>query len=420
MAIGNPVLLSSTNEISADGIRPISFSRQDQSSFNETLLQEIVDLAPEVLPIRDFYPAVTSVCSLGREIPLDLGERQGFIDNLLITNDGHLVIVETKLYRNPEAIREAVVQTLEYGMAVHKMTLLDLESRIRRGDQRGNRLSSDETIRGRATAMKDFSDDFEIALERYQRTGEILLLVVADGIRTSVERITHWMNDGSSAPIKFGLVELRFYELPDGKKVVVPRTLLKTKEISRHVVVVDIKNETATSALAVVVDELKTPSGSTLIKSRTVKSSAPPLTRESLLISIGAENKRIAEELLEQIESIGLDENTKSGGSLRYGITYPQDGGEFIPLFYISKGGVNTYFPKRMTELLGNDAITEFRTRLRQTAPFWTDEQMSDPYTIGRIVRYEQVKDKIKDIINVLENFKVRAINALENEAEAL
>lgn len=422
MAIGNPVLLSSTNEISADGIRPISFSRQDQSSFNETLLQEIVDLAPEILPIRDFYRAVTSVCSLGREIPLDLGgERQGFIDNLLITNDGHLVIVETKLYRNPEAIREAVVQTLEYGMAVHKMTLLDLEEQIRHGDPRGNRLSDKETIRERATAMKGFSDDFEIALERYQNTGEILLLVVADGIRRSVEQITKWMNEhGSSTPIKFGLVELRFYELPEGKKIVVPKTLLMTKVISRHVVTVEIKNETTANASHVVVDKFMTASGKAATKSRPAKNSAPPLTRESLLVSIGAENKRIAEELLEQIESIGLDENTKSGGSLRYGITYPQDGGEFIPLFYISKGGVNAYFPKRMTELLGNDAITEFRTRLRQAAPFWTDEQMSDPYAIGSIVRYEQVKDKIKDIIDVLKNFKVRAIDALENEAETL
>lgn len=420
MAIGNPVMLSGLDEIIVTDIRPISFSRQDQSSFKEDLLQEIVDKSPEVLPIRDFYPT-TSVCSLGREIPLDLGERQGFIDNLLATNDGHLVIVETKLYRNPEAVRDAVVQTLEYGMAVHKMTLLDLESRIRRGDQRGNRLKNEETIRSRAASMMGFSDDFEIALERYQRTGEILLLIVADGIRTSVERITQWMNDnGSSTPIKFGLVELRFYELPDGQKIVIPKTLLKTKEISRHVVVVDIQNETAANVSAVVVDKFLTTSGGAATKSRPVKSSAPPLTRESLFVSIGAENKRIAEELLEQIESIGLDENTKSGGSLRYGITNPQDEGEFIPLFYISKGGVNTYFPKRMTELLGNDAITEFRTRLRQTAPFWTDEQMSDPYTIGSIVRYEQVKDKIKDIIDVLENFKVQAINALENEAEAL
>jgi len=418
MAIGNPVLLSNTNEISAEGIRPISFSRQDQSSFNETLLQEIVDNAPEILPLRDFYPAITSVCSLGREIPLDLGERQGFIDNLLVTNDGHLVIVETKLYRNPEAVRDAVVQTLEYGMAVHKMSLLDLESRIRRGDKCGNRLLNEETIRSRAASMMGFSDDFEMALERYQRTGEILLLIVADGIRTSVERITQWMNEnGSSAPIKFGLIQLQFYELPEGKKIVIPKTLLMTKEISRHVVVVNIQNETAANASAVVVDEFKMPSGGAATKSRTVKSSAPSLTSEALIASLTVEGRPVAEELLRQIESIGLDQNTKSGWSLRYGITHPQDGGEFIPLIYLSKGGVNAYFPKRMTELLGEGAITEFRSRLRQAAPFWSDEQMSDPYTNGSIVRYEQIKDKAEDIIDVLEDFKVRAINAL-NEAE--
>ncbi len=419
MAIGNPVLLSSTNKISVEGIRPISFSRQDSSSFNETLLQEIVDLAPEVLPIRDFYPAVTSVCSLGREIPLDLGERQGFIDNLLVTNDGHLVIVETKLYRNPEAVREAVVQTLEYGMAVHKMTLLDLESRIRRGDVRGNRLSTEETIRSRAASMKGFSDDFEIALERYQRTGEILLLVVADGIRTSVERITHWMNDGSSAPVKFALVELRFYELPDGNKVVLPRTLLKTKEISRHVVVVDIQNQAAANVSATVSDEFKVPSGGTSIKSRPVKSSAPVLTKESLLPLIDPANRSLASELLEQIESIGLDANTKSGETLRYGITLPSDGGEFLPLFYLAKGGVYAYFPKRMQELLGSDALAEFRNRLSLLAPFWTDTQMKDRFSGGSVVRYEQIKDHVQKIIDVLEEFKVRTIDALNNDTDA-
>ncbi|MEJ1959918.1 MAG: hypothetical protein WDM70_11280 [Nitrosomonadales bacterium] len=417
MSIGNPVTYSGSDEITVTGIRPITFSRQDSSSFKEELLQDIVDKSPEVLPIRDFYPAITSVCSLGREIPLDLGERQGFIDNLLVTNDGHLVIVETKLYRNPEAVRDAVVQTLEYGMAVHKMSLLDLESRIRRGDQRGKRLQNDETIRSRAASLMGFSDEFEIALERYQRTGEILLLIVADGIRTSVERITQWMNDnGSSTPIKFGLVELRFYELPDGQKIVIPRTLLQTKEISRHVVVVDIQNETAAKVSAVVQDKFNKPNGGASSKSRTVKSSTPSITSESLLASLTADTAPVAQELLTQIASIGLDENTKGGWSLRYGITYPQDGGEFIPLIYLSKGGVNAYFPKRMTELLGSGAIGEFRLRLRQAAQFWTDEQMSDPYTNGSIVRYDQLRGKIKDVIDVLEDFKVRAINALSNE----
>jgi hypothetical protein len=416
MALGNPVLLSCNNQVTSDGIRPISFSRHDLSSFDEKLLQEIVDLAPEILPIQVFYPAVTSIVSLGREIPLDLGERQGFIDNLLVTNDGHLVVVETKLYRNPEAVREAIVQTLEYGMAVHKMPLLELESRIKRGDPRGSRLSNDETIRTRATTMKGFSDDFEIALERYQRTGEILLLVVADGIRTSVERITHWMNDGSSTPIKFGLVELQFYELSDGKKVVIPRTLLMTKEISRHVVVVDIQNETSSNASAVVLDEFKTPSGSKSSISRTVKSSTAPLTKDSLLSSIAAQNKPKAEELLAQIESIGLDANSKSGTNLRYGITFPQDGGEFMPLLYLTKGGLYAYFPKRIQELLGDNALDEFRSRLRLVAPFWTDEQMLNPYSGGSMVRYEQLNENVRVIIDVLEDFKIRAINALDEE----
>ena len=84
-------------------------------------------------------------------------------------------------------------------------------------------------------------DDFEDALERYLRRGELLYLIVSDGIRNSVERITHWLNEGGSAPFKFGLVELRFFELGSGDMFVVPRTLLKTREVSRHVVVVDVQ-----------------------------------------------------------------------------------------------------------------------------------------------------------------------------------
>lgn len=181
MARGIPALLSSDNEAPISTLRPISFARGDQACFDETLLQRIVDQTPEILPIRDFYPAVSSVCSLGREIPVDLGERQGFIDNLLVTNDGHLVLVETKLYRNPEALREVIIQTLQYGMSVNSMPLLELESRTRRGDKNGTLLRNDETIRDRVFSlaerglMKGVPDNFEDALERYQRTGEMLL-----------------------------------------------------------------------------------------------------------------------------------------------------------------------------------------------------------------------------------------------------
>ena len=423
MASGVPALLSGDNEAPINTLRPISFARGDQSSFDETLLQRIVDQTPEILPIRDFYPAVSSVCSLGREVPIDLGERQGFIDNLLVTNDGHLVLVETKLYRNPEALREVIIQTLQYGMAVNRMPLLELESRIRRGDRNRSLLRNDESIRERVFGlaaqgrMKGVPDNFEDALERYQRTGEMLLLVVADGIHTSVERITNWMNEQGSTPIKFGLVELRFYELPDGQRVAVPKTLLKTREISRHVVIVDVRNETSALATTTVTDEFTAASGSALRETRTVKSTSQSFTKAALLESVSEEDKHTVNQLLDQLESIGLDQNTKGVAMLRYGVTYPQEGGEFYPLIYLTKTTVWGFLPKRVLDMLGYEALIEYRTEMNKIGTFWKPDQFENENSGGSEVKYQLLKDKIQDIGNVLEEFKLRIINALHSEA---
>ena len=78
-------------------LMPISLSGKEAGSFPEKYLQELLDLEPRLLPVRDFYRTVTSLFSLGSEIPVDLGNQQGYIDNLFVTNDAHLVLVETKL-----------------------------------------------------------------------------------------------------------------------------------------------------------------------------------------------------------------------------------------------------------------------------------------------------------------------------------
>lgn len=42
MAIGTPILISESDEINIQKLRPVAFSREDQSSFDETLLQIMV------------------------------------------------------------------------------------------------------------------------------------------------------------------------------------------------------------------------------------------------------------------------------------------------------------------------------------------------------------------------------------------
>ena len=186
MSIGTPIVFTEgTEKRKFTPLPSISVRRDDPNSFDESLLQELIDATPNVLPVREYLPSTTSLFSLGREIPLDLGGFLGRIDNLLVTNDGYLVIVETKLYRNPEGIREVIAQTLQYGMAIGQMPIMELEARIKRSQSPA--LRPEENIRdcvsriaGEQNQAAVLADDFDEALERHLRRGEILLLIVSD------------------------------------------------------------------------------------------------------------------------------------------------------------------------------------------------------------------------------------------------
>lgn len=414
MASGIPALLSGENKSPIKTLRPISFDRDDKSSFDEKLLQRIVDQTPEILPIRDFYDNVSSVCSLGCEIPVDLGERQGLIDNLLVTNDGHLVLVETKLYRNREALREVIVQTMQYGMAVSGMPLLDLEKQARCGDRNCTPLRNDETIRNRVYSkaeqglMKGVSDNFEDALERYQRRGEMLLLVVADGIHASVERITQWMNEqSSSTAIKFGLVELRFYELPDGQRIVIPNTLLKTREVTRHVVIVDIRNEANVIATYAVEGEAKSPKG---------KASSPPLTKATFLQLVRQDENQAASILVEQLEASHF-EARGTGSTLKYGFT--SDSEEFHSLVVLDKSGAWVGPLKKDADRLGYDAILDFRNGVNQFGKFYREDQLTRPDSFGCAVKYTQLKSSAASFVTFLDGYRSKITELLESMADA-
>ena len=161
MSIGSPVVLDATTGSTLfTPLTAISTKRDDPEFFSEKLLQNLIADAPSVLPVREFFPATTALFSLAREVPVDIGGSDGRIDNLLVTNNGHLVIVETKLYRNPDATRSVVTQTLQYGMAVSEMSVLELEAKIRLGQNPA--LRPDESIRdcvSRLAANMDVPSD---------------------------------------------------------------------------------------------------------------------------------------------------------------------------------------------------------------------------------------------------------------------
>jgi hypothetical protein len=301
-----------------------------------------------------------------------------------------------------------VTQTLQYGMAVCRMPVLEIEAKIRRGQNPA--LRHDESIRDCVVRLADeqgqsaaLADDFEDALEQHLRRGEILLLVVSDGIRLGVERVTHWLNEqGSSTPFTFGLVELKFYELGDHQRLVIPRTVLKTREVSRHVVVVDIQSSAEVNVLATVTDDFLGAAGGKVQESRPIRTASVPLNKGTLLQLLRPEDRQAASAVIDQLEVLGFDqEGTPS--SLKFGFTGIDGAFHLIAALNISGVWLGPY--KVDADRVGLEALLEFKREANKFTSFYRPDQLITRHNGGCAGRFrilEPVAAKFAAFLNAL------------------
>ena len=69
---------------------------------------------------------------LCRELNLNDGIRNLFLDILAITETGKLILIECKLWKNPQARREVLAQAFEYASLLQSLSYSDLSSKLRR------------------------------------------------------------------------------------------------------------------------------------------------------------------------------------------------------------------------------------------------------------------------------------------------
>jgi len=131
-----PILLNDKRAINK--LKRISFT---EKLFQENFLQNLIRENPEILPIAEIEPSFSPPISVGCEVE---SGSSGPMDNLLLSPQGNLTIVETKLWRNPEARREVVGQIIDYAKDVSKWTFEDLDKRVR--DYQKQYYQSDEGV----------------------------------------------------------------------------------------------------------------------------------------------------------------------------------------------------------------------------------------------------------------------------------
>ena len=155
-----------------------------------------------------------------------------------VSEQGLLSIVECKLWRNPEARRDAVTQILDYAKEISRWSYEELNSAVCRANKQPR---TPHALFDLVRQQNDTIDeaDFVDDLTRSLRSGRFLLLVVGDGIREGVERIADYLTQSAAIRFTFGLVELAIFDMPDhtgGGVIVEPRVLANTFEIERAVV----------------------------------------------------------------------------------------------------------------------------------------------------------------------------------------
>jgi hypothetical protein len=210
-----------------------------ERTVQEGWLQDLLERHPELLPVEDIEPAFAPLIPIGREV----GTPAGSIDNLFINPDGYITLVETKLWRNPEARRLVVAQILDYAKEVSLWDYEQLDGHIRAAARQRRRQDAGPYEMAKASGAAADLDEAQFVdrVTRNLRRGRLLLIIAGDGIRESVEAMAEYLQQTPQLQFTLALVELLTYELSPGSAtlLVVPQVVARTREITRAVVRVE-------------------------------------------------------------------------------------------------------------------------------------------------------------------------------------
>jgi len=226
-AFTSPIVVGKAGDGAVE-LERISLSSTNEGAFSEKWLQSIVFKNPECLPVKEIDPHIGKLVPVCMEIETGAGPA----DILYVTATGQIVLVETKLWRNPEARREVVAQILDYAKQLTSWTYEDLAREAAIASKQGQSYLSG-CLRKHGIEEAAFVD----GINRSLKTGDFLLLIVGDGIRSGAQSLVGFIERYGNLRFGLGLIEVAAYKLPTDDVLLQPRILAKTEVLKRTVLI---------------------------------------------------------------------------------------------------------------------------------------------------------------------------------------
>ena len=225
-AFTKPIIVSRTNKALVLERIPMNLGNVDL--FSERWLQNALFDNPQCLPVKEIDPHIGELIPICMEIETGAGPA----DILYVTPTGQIVLVETKLWRNPEARRIVVAQILDYAKQLTAWTYEDLARESAIASKQGP-----EYLLSRIRHHRIDESSFVDGINRSLKMGDFLLLIVGDGIQSGAESLVGFIERYGNMRFGLGLIEVAAYRLPNDELLLQPRILAKTELIQRTVLI---------------------------------------------------------------------------------------------------------------------------------------------------------------------------------------
>jgi hypothetical protein len=215
-----------------------------KKEFDEKWLQGFLVNHPDILPTGDIEPIFYPLVPIGKEVQV----AEGRIDILYLSGNGYPVIVETKLWRNPESKREVVAQILDMAFAFSKWSYDQLDEYTKRFAKAfyGQEKSLITLVEENLGEIDMEQDEFRDHVENNLNLGRFLVAVVGDKIRSSTLDILNELNRYPGLGLELTMIELECFTFGDKETsslLIIPRIAKKSEIIERSIVEVKIQRD---------------------------------------------------------------------------------------------------------------------------------------------------------------------------------
>ena len=392
-ASGVPVLAGPG--ASGQPLERLPLAPRGKSHFDEAWLQRLIHENPACLPIAELEPGLDPFNAICCEMPTP----RGYLDNLLMTGRGDIALVEAKLFRNPEARRQALAQALDYATSLFAMGYETFEKAALAGNF-APRAKPSSLYAALPDAEKLSEEAFADAVSHNLHRGRAIILIAGDGIREEAELLLEGLQAHARLGFTLALIELAVFRLPapSDQLLIRPRTLAKTSIIRRTIVEIS-----ATGAANVRDEQLAAP--------RTLSTEA---FWESLEVRVPGATGAL-EKLIRDVEPEGVYPEFLKSLVFRW----DRPGVRPVNLGYVSGAASiwTDFCAQNIPPQLAQNYVTEVaavfdaEVHTMPTAGTWT------PYRQGRPLKLGAVLDRLDAWIGPMRRF-IAAITE-HDEAEA-